>query len=204
MSQIAISPNPSGSGTFSIAAPNSNVSRTLTLPDETGTVLTDSSSISSNQISGLVLVPTGTLIHFAMPTPPTGFIKANGAGLSTTTYSALFAVLGYTYGGSGATFLLPDLRGEFIRGWDDARGLDSGRGFGSIQDQDWKSFYMTDTVQNGYAYNHNNVYMGKSTTGYTGNLFTGAWNAPAAAIGTMWDTSEIRPRNAAMLACIKY
>jgi phage-related tail fiber protein len=164
-------------------------------------VMDGSALTSVTAINGM---PVGTLIYFGMPTPPAGFIKANGASLSTSVYSNLFAVLGYTYGGSGASFNLPDLRGEFMRGWDDARGLDAGRGFGSIQEQDWKSFYMTDTVQNGYAYSHNNVYMGKSTTGYIGNLFTGAWNAPAAAIGTMWDTSEIRPRNAAMLVCIKY
>lgn len=161
-------------------------------------------ALDGSALTGINGTPTGTLIYFAMPTPPTGFIKANGAGLSTTTYAALFAVLGYTYGGSGASFNLPDLRGEFLRSWDDARGLDSGRGFGSIQGQDWKSFWMTDTIQNGYGYSHNDVYMGKSTTGYTGNLFTGAWIAPAAAIGTKWDTSEIRPRNAAMLVCIKY
>jgi len=52
MSKIAFTPNASGTGTFSIAAPNSNSDRTLTLPDATGTVLTDQSTVSATQITG--------------------------------------------------------------------------------------------------------------------------------------------------------
>jgi hypothetical protein len=52
MSQIALTPNASGTGTFSIASPNSNTSRTLTLPDETGTVLTSVSSLTATQLTG--------------------------------------------------------------------------------------------------------------------------------------------------------
>lgn len=51
MSQVKIQGNPSGTGTFTIAAPNSNTDRTLTLPDNTGTVLTDQSIVSSTQIA---------------------------------------------------------------------------------------------------------------------------------------------------------
>jgi len=64
MSKVAITGNTSGTGTFTIAAPNSNTDRTLTLPDEAGTVLTSASSIPSSQISGslgaLTLVTSGT------------------------------------------------------------------------------------------------------------------------------------------------
>ncbi|WP_231679148.1 phage tail protein, partial [Ralstonia pseudosolanacearum] len=51
------------------------------------------------------------------------------------TYAALYAEIGTTFGaGDGAaTFNLPDLRGEFLRGWDDGRGVDSGRGIGTWQ-----------------------------------------------------------------------
>lgn len=52
MSKVAIQGNASGTGTFTIAAPNSNTDRTLTLPDEAGTVLTSASSIPSSQITG--------------------------------------------------------------------------------------------------------------------------------------------------------
>jgi hypothetical protein len=51
VSLIKLSGNPSGTGAFTIAAPNSNTDRTLTLPDNTGTVLTDQSTVSSTQIA---------------------------------------------------------------------------------------------------------------------------------------------------------
>ena len=78
-------------------------------------------------------VPSGTVFHFAGQTAPAGWLKANGAAVSRTAYAALFAAIGTTYGaGDGrSTFNLPDLRGEFIRGWDDGRGIDRGRALGS-------------------------------------------------------------------------
>ena len=80
-------------------------------------------------------IPTGTIIHVASSVPPSGFLKANGAAVSRSAYAGLFAAIGITFGaGDGSTtFNLPDLRGEFIRGWDDGRGLDTGRAFGSYQ-----------------------------------------------------------------------
>lgn len=85
--------------------------------------------------------PAGKVDYFAMSSPPTGYLKANGAAVSRTTYAALFAAIGTTFGaGDGSTtFNLPDLRGEFVRGWDDARGVDSGRAFGSAQGDQNKS-----------------------------------------------------------------
>lgn len=78
----------------------------------------------------------GMIAAFAANVIPTGWLKCNGAAVSRTTYENLFARIGTTYGaGDGSTtFNLPDLRGETIRGWDDARGVDSGRTFGSWQD----------------------------------------------------------------------
>lgn len=77
----------------------------------------------------------GAVAMFARNTAPTGWLKANGALVSRTTYATLFAAIGTTFGaGDGSTtFKLPDLRGEFPRGWDDARGVDTGRAFGSAQ-----------------------------------------------------------------------
>ena len=74
-------------------------------------------------------VPAGTIIIVAKNTAPTGYLKANGALISRTTYATLFAAIGATFGvGDGSTtFALPDLRGEFIRGWDDGRGIDTSR-----------------------------------------------------------------------------
>ena len=68
---------------------------------------------------------------------PVGWIPADGRALSRTTYAALFAAIGTTYGsGNGSTtFNVPDLRGEFLRGWDDGRGVDPLRALGSAQAQ---------------------------------------------------------------------
>lgn len=79
--------------------------------------------------------PVASLTYMAVNVVPTGWLKANGAQVSRTTYAALFAVIGTTYGsGNGTTtFNLPDYRGYFLRAWDDGRGVDSGRVFASTQ-----------------------------------------------------------------------
>lgn len=79
--------------------------------------------------------PVASLTYMAVNVVPTGWLKCNGAEVSRTTYAALFAVIGTTYGpGNGTTtFNLPDYRGYFLRSWDDGRGVDSGRVFGSTQ-----------------------------------------------------------------------
>ncbi len=79
--------------------------------------------------------PAGKVGIFAMTTPPVGWLKCNGQAVSRSTYSDLYAAIGTIFGtGDGSTtFNLPELRGEFVRGWDDTRGVDSGRGFGNSQ-----------------------------------------------------------------------
>lgn len=73
---------------------------------------------------------------------------------------------------------------------------DTGAGVGQFQNQDWKSFNLHNVLQGGNSgYDHDNVYMGKSTTSYVGNIFVGQYASPAAALGVMWDTSETRPKN---------
>jgi microcystin-dependent protein len=81
------------------------------------------------------LTPAGTVIYTARSTAPTGYLKANGAAVSRTTYATLFSAIGTTYGGGdgSTTFNLPDLRGEFVRGLDDGRGVDTSRTLGSSQ-----------------------------------------------------------------------
>ncbi|SDS49283.1 Phage Tail Collar Domain [Halopseudomonas litoralis] len=81
------------------------------------------------------MAPSGMIAHFARNTAPTGWLKANGAAVSRSAYADLFAAIGTAFGaGNGfTTFNLPDLRGEFLRGWDDGRGADGGREFGSSQ-----------------------------------------------------------------------
>lgn len=134
----------------------------------------DGSGITTPEISAGNIV--GEICFFGMATPPAGFLKCNGATISRTTYAALFAAIGTTWGGGdgSTTFNLPDYRGEFLRCWDDGRGVDNGRAFGGFQGENWKGFYMTNTQQGlSSGYSHNDVDMGKSTTSYVGKLLTG-------------------------------
>ena len=77
----------------------------------------------------------GSILAFPYNALPVGYLECNGSAVSRTVYAALFAKIGTTYGsGDGSTtFNLPDLRGEFIRGWDNGRGVDPTRLLGSTQ-----------------------------------------------------------------------
>lgn len=85
--------------------------------------------------SGLTIVPAGAIVAYGSITIPSGWLECAGQAVSRTTYSTLFGILGITYGaGDGVTtFGLPDLRGEFVRGFDHGRGVDSGRVLGAAQ-----------------------------------------------------------------------
>lgn len=82
-----------------------------------------------------IRLPIGGVIPMGQSTVPYGYLECNGAAVSRVTYSLLFAAIGTTYGvGDGVnTFNVPDLRGEFVRGWDHGRGVDSGRAIASAQ-----------------------------------------------------------------------
>ena len=127
----------SGSPFVSLKSPSSlsgNIA--LTLPSAItngGFLQTDGSgNLSFSIIEG---VPTGSVFAMAVVSVPTGYLECNGAAVSRTTYSALFAIIGTTYGsGNGSsTFNVPELRGEFIRGVDRGRGVDSGRNINDPQ-----------------------------------------------------------------------
>jgi phage-related tail fiber protein len=137
-------------------------------------------------------------------------LKANGAAISRTTYADLFSAIGTTFGaGDGSTtFNVPDLRGEFIRAWDDARGVDSGRSFGSAQADEFKLHghpsrratqapISNDTGGGGLMIDSNGTHANRSA--YTGTPA----NVDGQHIGGSGG-SETRPRNIALLSCIKY
>lgn len=138
-----------------------------------------------------VEVPPGFVGYVAQNTPPAGYLKANGAQVSRTDYADLFAAIGTTFGaGNGSTtFTLPDLRGEFIRGWSDGRSVDSGRAFGSAQSQEIQSHSHTITKISTTTSGVDGVRAGPSD-GFTSTGATGG--------------SETRPRNIALLAVIKF
>lgn len=67
-------------------------------------------------ISGNSTVPAGTMLISGQSGTPSGFLLCNGQSYSTTTYANLFSAIGYTFGGAGASFNVPDLVGGFPRG----------------------------------------------------------------------------------------
>ncbi|ELC8247433.1 tail fiber protein [Escherichia coli] len=81
-----------------------------------GTVKTALENLGLGEGSAL---PVGVPVPWPSATPPTGWLKCNGAAFSAEEYPELAKAY--------PTNKLPDLRGEFIRGWDDGRGVDSGR-----------------------------------------------------------------------------
>ena len=176
------------------------------------------------------------MIWTAGTSAPTGYLKANGAAVSRSTYAALFGVIGTLYGsGDGSTtFNLPDLRGEFVRGWDDGRGVDAGRAFGSDQAHAYQSHNhgVTDpghghsgSTGGAGAHSHSvSIPATSASGGTTYKLTAGATNFNltyntssvgdhAHSVGISGNTTgisvansggtETRPRNIALLACVK-
>ncbi len=165
-------------------------------------------------------VPAGTVIAYASSTVPTGFLECNGANISRSTYAQLYSALGTTWGsGDGSsTFGLPDLRGEFIRGWDNSRGIDSGRSFATSQSDQNESHTHSVTDPNhshtqrglalsggsgsvaitlGSGQSYQIGYSGQQSTVTTGTSSTGI------SLGTSGGT-EARPRNVSLMYIIKF
>lgn len=180
------------------------------LPDQTGKA---GQSLQTNGTTVLWApgLSPGAIIYWPMSLVPTGWLKANGAAISRSVYSALFAVIGTTYGaGDGSTtFNVPDYRGEFLRAWDDGRGIDVSRALGSMQTQSYQS-HDHPITDPGHVHSYS-----QSTTGGAQEdspldnfIYQQAANTTSAVTGiTKTDFSggtETRPRNVAVSVLIKY
>ncbi|HCQ7936691.1 TPA: tail fiber protein [Escherichia coli] len=93
-----------------------------------GTVKTALENLGLGEGSAL---PVGVPVPWPSATPPTGWLKCNGAAFSAEEYPELAKAY--------PTNKLPDLRGEFIRGWDDGRGVDAGRALLSLQNDSFEA-----------------------------------------------------------------
>jgi|9_EtaG_2_1085328.scaffolds.fasta_scaffold31135_2 hypothetical protein len=156
--------------------------------------------------------PVGTVIWFLGERPPVGYLKCNGqtinngnttisgnyidnTAIGTVDTSTLYSIIGGT---------IPDLRGEFIRAWDDGRNIDVGRALNSFQ---------MDAVQN-HEHQFGGDDMIPSQGGYQNSGGTFSYDATSTASGSGQHMStknqtgrvntQTRPRNVALLACIKY
>lgn len=157
---------------------------------------------------GEQLIPAGAVQYFARKKAPEGWLVADGSEVSRSQYSDLFAAIRVDFGmGDGIdTFRIPDLRGEFIRCLDAGRGVDSGRSIGSTQiatqvlvDND------ANAVVGAIDWTNNDL----SALGYEpASVAKVSLHYNSATSGAQSYESQfarsIRPRNVALLACIKY
>jgi microcystin-dependent protein len=197
------------------------------------------------------VVPVGAVMYFGMQTPPTNWLKANGASLIRTDFPALFAAIGTAFGAVDSShFTVPELRGEFIRGFDDGRNVDTGRVFGAWQADAFASHTHpastginsvghthtfsdsasdTSTAAGAHSHTYNQLVGGsgipagaggfQTTSGATSSVAAHTHSVTISVSGTTSAQSanhthtvtvspvgaaDTRPRNVAMLACIKY
>lgn len=138
-------------------------------------------------------LPTGTFLWFCGGSAPTGYLVCDGSSLERTTYAALYAVIGTTYGfADGTHFNLPDLRGYFVRGIDLGRGIDTDRVLGTNQADDNKAH--THALHGDFdSMSRDDLNIFRLTAAGTGDG------------STVIDSSgtEARPKNVALLPIIK-
>jgi microcystin-dependent protein len=141
-------------------------------------------------------VPVGSVMMYAKLGVPTGWLECSGAAVSRTTYAELFAEIGTVFGvGDGSTtFNLPNMRGEFARGWDNGRGVDPARAFGSAQAGAIEAHVHSVTPPSAT----DDTGSGLTTTGTGGAETITPYNT-ASTGGT-----ETRPRNIALIFIIKF
>jgi microcystin-dependent protein len=141
-----------------------------------------------------MLLPAGAVMPFAMNSAPTGWLAANGSAVSRTTYADLFGAIGTTYGsGDGSTtFTLPDLRGYFVRGSGTNGDETESGAFGAKQADEIKSHTHV-------LYKHRGTTDGGNTNATRSDNGNGLGPVNTQATGG----TETRPKNIAMLYCIK-
>jgi len=190
----------------------------------TAAKLTDAAKVT-------LLNPIGTVIWFAGSSAPSGYLKCNGDSIPngsgtvqgiSSNFLELYNVIGSA---------LPDLRGEFIRGWDDGRGIDTGRSIKTTQsDQNEAHTHSVSISSNADTHYHHfpgddQLDAGQSSSQWE-NIYDATFGYDASSQtsggGKIWRTSptstahthsinetsdgggEARPRNVSLLACIKY
>jgi len=90
---------------------------------------------SGANLTGIEGIPTATIVPWSSASVPTGFLECDGAAVSRSTYAALFAIIGTTYGvGDGAsTFNVPNLSDNVAVGKSNNKALGSTGGANTVQ-----------------------------------------------------------------------
>ena len=148
------------------------------------------------------VMPIGTILAYSAATAPSGWLLCDGSSYSTSAYPDLFALIQYTFGGSGGSFNVPDFRGRFLRGWANGQARDpdrtsrtamntggnTGDSIGSVQDDNFKE------------HNHQGSHLVN-----TGGGGSGAYGATFTMYGIgVTGGNETRPKNAYVNFIIKY
>lgn len=136
--------------------------------------------------------PIGSVVMWAGDgsSCPEGWMFCHGDYLSTEAFPLLFAAIGYTFGGEGNVFQIPDLRGMFVRGTDENRGIDPGRQVASYQDDQLKAHSHSVTIR--LADNNDDEVA--PPAGSDGRLKSPQYTLTSGSTGG----SETRPKNVAM------
>ncbi len=154
------------------------------------------------------LTPPGVVVAYMGVTIPNGWLSCDGSTVTVTQYLGLFNAIGYTYGGSGASFSVPNLNGMFLRGraTDTTNDPDGPRSLGSNQIDTFQGHHHSPAM----SVNANTTGVGPSYT-----LSTATGGGPWAGIpaldpspdfinGSPRTGSETRPKNMAVNYIIKY
>jgi microcystin-dependent protein len=156
-------------------------------------------------------LPVGSMVAFPKGPVPVGFFEANGGLLSIAAYPDLAAYLGTTFntGTEGAgNFRLPDSRGEFLRGWDNGRGVDAGRALGSSQADALKEHRHLGGVGSVWGGSVDPFVYGRTDVDTPGQANSFVTETASTGVNSQGYTSKVgesetRPRNLAVMWCIK-
>lgn len=167
-------------------------------------------------------VPAGIIANFAVNATPAGWLPCNGSAILISSYSTLAAAIycgdasnatavwgykvtdsgGATRSTSGTYIALPDLRGYFVRGFDDGRGIDSGRVWGTVQQDTLKDHTHND---NYYGFTTSNMVTNATGASFGGAVRTVVGYTTAQPVNSPNNGgTETRPKNIALGYYIKY
>ena len=143
--------------------------------------------LDENEIRSIIeqikieIIPVGSILVYPSEQVPHGYLPCDGREISKKTYPLLYDLIKGTWGETETTFYLPDLRGQFIRGWDNGEGVDpdsgadSMRKFGSEQDDALQghSHNVISCSKNG---NHSHMVGSKNQDRLYSNIFYSTYN----------------------------
>lgn len=160
----------------------------------------------NTQVSG---IPVGMIAPFAMVTPPTGWLVCDGSLLDSVTdvlFANLYAAIGTSWGGDSASnFYIPDLRGEFLRGLDYGKGVDSGRAIGTSQGHGIPQMVGSVVSYYNSMYSSSGIFKMVAGDNRYGSLGgSGGKGFEFHSTDVIPDAPEVRPRNQSVQFCIKY